>query len=407
MGVDLHTVGNHNFTFESCFLHEVADEVLYRLNKISFSNREFLRLWRLTWKQNDPIAIREINTTISWKLTSSYYDFNPQTKRDEKRHLSFTGIYGLRITIYDKSIYISEPHIRYMHWFDRENELFRNEWRKYFKAIVTAFGGDRVIYLPDCTYLDNILDHAHSFTKIEKRLKKKYGNPIVDFESIYQIIDDELAPYGGYSPFAIIGNWYFIDDFSIPLNTNYPIEELLPEPTEYDNMGSFDLKKCENYTYLFDIFYTKEYMLHKKENDQLYFCHIAYRDDLLVIRRGIVGSKGDLELTIDREMPFKFNEIYYKIREENYTSILGENYEIEYDDDTVNQDTFFKFLEKLRFHILLNGIGLINVEYLTSLAIVNKKIFLNTLSCLIEKENETSYFEVVKWYNDKVIFKNR
>lgn len=276
--------------------------------------------------------------------------------------------------------------------------MFRNEWRKYYKSIVEAFGGNKIAYLSGCSLLDNILYYHHSFKKVEKKLKKNYVEPLENFSDVLKYM---------YEYFGEPKENYFIDDFSIPMNTHYLLEKLLPEPAEYDNMGTFDVNKCkEDYHYLFDVLFTEEYMMHKKENNRIYFCHLAYRDDLFVMRTGEIGKEDTSEIVIDSEMPFKFKKIYYEIKEQGFTSTLLKNYDIELDESDDDYENYWSFIDKLRHEIILRGIGLSDVESSENFYVVKKKLFLEVLVDLLEKESKPPKLKIYDWIKDKHIFYN-
>ena len=89
-------------------------------------------------------------------------------------------------------IYIFDPHYRYWQWFTDElwenYDLEINEWRKYFYLIVTALGGNRVVYLSDNgTHLDKYLDDTGSFEETELSLYEQFGAPKQRFKESHKI----------------------------------------------------------------------------------------------------------------------------------------------------------------------------------------------------------------------------
>jgi hypothetical protein len=73
---------------------------------------------------------------------------------DERKTIEFHGPFDLEIDFKEYTIMFWEPSYRYWTWSEPQFEKIRNEWRKFIYIILSHFGGNRVVYLPD---------NAHNF----------------------------------------------------------------------------------------------------------------------------------------------------------------------------------------------------------------------------------------------------
>jgi hypothetical protein len=182
MGVDLCVYGNHTILFKNKNVFEIADEIKTRLNNIKLCNKEFLLYYCLFSKYSNYYTYAEID---SMKGRNEWHFDTDELENEYREYGSITyyGFYGLEIDFSENNISFWDPHCRYNYWFEygtRDNYV--NEWRKYYKQIVTEFGGDKVIYYPDCGYPEAELDLEQPFEELEKNFKK-------DFDDNGDIID--------------------------------------------------------------------------------------------------------------------------------------------------------------------------------------------------------------------------
>jgi hypothetical protein len=127
--------------------------------------------------------------------------------------INFIGFLDFELIFTYSSIYFCDPPYRYKEWFECDKEI-RDEWRKYMYQIITLFGGDRVIYLPD-QGADHFLDKFDqlpvlSFEEIENEIIKEYGKNIRTIGNFRK--EDSV--------------WYYIDNFDdLEMNNKMTIDE--------------------------------------------------------------------------------------------------------------------------------------------------------------------------------------
>lgn len=197
MGTDLYQLGNHKIKFKDKHFSELTKEIKYTLDNTVFPNADFLRLAALRWENSKPrnvSAIREIKTKKNWTFREEdeYFNFK------EDKSIEFNGPFNLELTFNEYKITIWNPPCRYWQWFESDDDIHRDEWRKYMFQIVQLFGGDKVVYLADNAHpLDEFICYEGTFEEMEKALLERFGNPKKTFK---EVADD-------------FQNSYFIDYF--------------------------------------------------------------------------------------------------------------------------------------------------------------------------------------------------
>ncbi|MCZ2130383.1 MAG: hypothetical protein LC109_08960 [Bacteroidia bacterium] len=297
MGTDLVPIGNHKVKFKERNFKEIATEITDTLNKITFVNAEYLRVYALYCKSNYVRTVREIKTKKEWtyREESEYYNLQ------EDGSIDFYGPFDLTIWFTEHYINFLQPGDRYRHWVeidDFEYHAYRNEWRKYMYQIVHAFGGDRVIYLADNGHtLEEFWSMEVPFEEIEIALKQKLGTPITTFLEMVK------RPYESYmiDHFKDI-NW----DFNVPLNEYYP---------EPDDLTSIDLnlKDFETTEQLIEIDWDDKVLKHKLVDNEVHFAHIVRFKGVIVEHYGMLNGKENHKSYLDKYAPFTFDEIEEKI----------------------------------------------------------------------------------------------
>jgi len=180
MGTSLCPIANHNISFEGRSLEEMIALIKPRLNSIELVNKDFLLDFATNWYEAD-----EFSTDAEWlpqREDPRYYDFD----KVEARHktIGFEGPYNLSVSLEPDRISFFGPPYRYRQWFGMQNEdgteatEWRNEWRRYLRQVVSALGGDRVIYVADNAHpLEKYLYSADPVEVIERLLRQEYGPP--------------------------------------------------------------------------------------------------------------------------------------------------------------------------------------------------------------------------------------
>lgn len=246
MGTDLVPIGNHKIRFKERSFKDIAKEITERLNKMTFVNAEYLRVYALYCHSNYVRTVREIKTKKDWTFQeeNEYYSFA------EEQEINLDGPFNLSIWINEHFINFFQPSDRYRHWVEDdyfEYHAYRNEWRKYLYQVVQALGGDKVIYLADNGHiLEEFWSLEIPFAEIETALKKKLGEPITTFPVMVK------------SPC----NSYMIDHFKdINWDFNVPLDKYYPEPDDLTSIN-FNLKNFETIEQLIEIDWDDKVLKH-------------------------------------------------------------------------------------------------------------------------------------------------
>lgn len=212
MGTSLFSHGNHNIVFQNREYHEIAEEIRLKLEALDLHNSPFLRhhqLWQAhvyDWKETQ----EEILEKLDWAYEEEY----DLPKFDQEKIIEFHGSWDLSIDFKEHSIMFFYPSYRYWTWFEPQFEKIRNEWRKFIYTVISHFGGNRVVYLPDNGHnLDEFNYFEGTFEEMEKALEEKFGKPQKTFSGV-------MADYD---------NAYLIDYFDdLDFNEVVDFNELLP-----------------------------------------------------------------------------------------------------------------------------------------------------------------------------------
>jgi hypothetical protein len=215
MGTDLHTLGNHNIQFQNRKYSEIAEEIRKKLDTLDLHNSPFLRhnlLWEAhvyDWKESKEEILKKKDWVYDDEFDLEHFD--------ENKTIEFHGSLDLEIDFKENLILFWEPSFRYWTWFEPQIEQLRNEWRKFIYHILTLFGGNRVVYLPDNGHnLDEFNYYEGTFEEMEKALEVKFGKPQKSFSGVMDNYD----------------NNYFIDYFDdLNLDEEVDFHEILPMDT--------------------------------------------------------------------------------------------------------------------------------------------------------------------------------
>jgi hypothetical protein len=215
MGTDLHTLGNHNIQFQNRKYSEIAEEIRKKLDTLDLHNSPFLRhnlIWEAhvyDWKESKEEILKKKDWVYDDEFDLEHFD--------ENKTIEFHGSLDLEIDFKENLILFWEPSFRYWTWFEPQIEQLRNEWRKFIYHILTLFGGNRVVYLPDNGHnLDEFNYYEGTFEEMEKALEVKFGKPQKSFSGVMDNYD----------------NNYFIDYFDdLNLDEEVDFNEILPMDT--------------------------------------------------------------------------------------------------------------------------------------------------------------------------------
>lgn len=162
------------------------------------NNHAFLLDCALHWNNDNPERCFQIrNTSSRYHAADDMkdYDFNSA----EDKVINFSGPCDLQITFFKHTLLMMNPPYRYAQWLGLRNAdgtdavEIRNEWRKYFRQMATAFGGDRVIYFADNSHpLSEFWGGNEKLEEIEQALKKRFREPKVSFE---ETLEEEQNSY--------------------------------------------------------------------------------------------------------------------------------------------------------------------------------------------------------------------
>ena len=167
MGIDLAILGNHHLEFESKTYYGLGKEIKTILDNADFQNQAFI-------KEIFPdLTSSHFRRGNEWELYQEEKDF----LLEHSHVLEFTGTFGFEFSFHRNKIIFWDTTFRYYSWFNPALKPLRNSWRKYFKALVNLFGGDRVIYLQDhevCEIDDG--SGSLTFSGFEKELQNRHGH---------------------------------------------------------------------------------------------------------------------------------------------------------------------------------------------------------------------------------------
>lgn len=314
MGTDLFQIGNHKIRFKERPFNELTNEIKIILDSTVFPNADFLKLASLRWANSSPRnarEIREIKAKRHWtfKEESEYFNFA------EDKQIHFYGPCGLHLTFNEHTITFWNPPYRYGNWFEMEDHVHRDEWRKYMYQVVKLFGGDRVLYAADnAHFLERYTEYEGTFEAMEHELRELYGNPKTTFKEVADNFD----------------NSYFIDDFSsIDWNKSEPLEAYLPEPDDTSSTA-YDLKIYSLKDNLKELEFNNEVIYHKHIGNKMHFYHLATVEGLLCVHTGIVGEHENLEVTLDAYAPFTYDTLVEKIEKQGYGYDCAKSFTIKF-----------------------------------------------------------------------------
>ncbi|MCB2409661.1 hypothetical protein [Hymenobacter lucidus] len=196
MGTSLYTIANHQVPFENKSLKEIIDLILPRLNTLVLENARFLYDFAVHWctdSAGQPTTA--VQTASYWRPLREdprYYDFDTAAFKS----IAFEGPYELQLTFTESRLEIVNPPYRYKQWFclqsadGTEAMDHRNEWRRYMRQVVYAFGGNRVLYLADNAHpMNKYLFMDEPFDLIEQALRNDFGEPATSFKQVCEQLE--------------------------------------------------------------------------------------------------------------------------------------------------------------------------------------------------------------------------
>lgn len=382
MGTDLYQLGNHKIRFKERDFSELTTEIKTVLDRTVFPNAEFLKRFALRWHSDNPRMIREIKTKRHWTFReeNEYYSFA------EDKEIEFDGPFGLNLTFDENKITFWDPTFRYWQWFEMDDGVHRDEWRKYMQHVVKLFGGDRVLYAADNGHhLEEYTYYEGTFEEMENALRKKYGNPKPTFQEVADDFD----------------NSYFIDDFkNIDWSKSEPLDEYLPEPDDTSSTA-YDLQVYSIKENLKTLKFNNEVLHHKLIDGKIHFYHIARVDGLLCVHKGIVGGQENLEVKLDEYAPFTYDNLEEKIEKDGYGNQCDISFTIKFNGWN-NINSWSDALAEFETELLWSGIGTkdggsyVNGEREEWFYAVDEELTMKLLLDLGKKHNATGKIEVYR-----------
>lgn len=352
----------------------------------------------MRWHSDNPRMIREIKTKRHWTFReeNEYYSFA------EDKEIEFDEPFGLNLTFDENKITFWDPPYRYWQWFEMDDNVHRDEWRKYMQHVVKLFGGDRVLYAADnAHHLEEYTYYEGTFEEMENALHEKYGKPKPTFQEVADDFD----------------NSYFIDDFkNIDWTKNEPLSGYLPEPDDTYSTA-YDLNVYSVKDNLKELHFRDEVLHHKRIDDKIHFYHLATVDGLLCVHTGIVGEQENLEVILDKYAPFTFDNLEEKIKNDGYG-----NHDISYTikfNGWNNIHSWQEALNEFETELLWNGIGTKGGGSYRGekreewFYVVDEKLTMKLLLGLGKKYNATGKIEIYRnndnknWFEDDDNKKNR
>lgn len=399
MGTDLRQIGNHKIRFKGRQFSELTTEIKSVLDKTVFPNAEFLKRFALHWHRDDPRMVREIKTKRHWifREEDEYYNFA------EDKEIEFDGPFGLNLTFDENKITFWDPPYRYWQWFEMDDDVLRDEWRKYMQHIVKLFGGDRVLYAADNGhYLEEYIYYEGTFEEMENALQNKYGKPKTTFKEVADDFD----------------NSYFIDDFTtIDWSKSEQLDQYLPEPDDTSSTA-YDLEVYSIKDNLKELRFQNETLQHKLIDEKIHFYHLATVDGLLCVHTGIVGEQENLEVTLDEYAPFTYDKLKKEIENDGYGSQCDISFTIKINDRN-NDSSWIQVLAEFEIELLWNGLGVnsgssySDEERKSWFYVVDEELAMKLLLDLGEKYKAKEKIEVYSGYTmfdefkENDIYKNR
>lgn len=223
MGVDLCQYGNHKVNFEGRDLIEIAEEIKEKLNSINLGNIDYIKVLMNLWDSSDlqapEIQLKNEKIGIYKKINKENWDWEYEIINDYEdginyQYIRYIGFRNFELEFTKDKIYFWEPYYRFRGWFLMD-KLTRDQWRIYMFQIISNFGGNRAIYLPDNMmdaeiYLDEHDGIDSPFEEIEQNLINEFGKFDKNIDDITD--EDDIQ--------------YFIDDFSgLKLENKITIKE--------------------------------------------------------------------------------------------------------------------------------------------------------------------------------------
>lgn len=390
MGTDLWPIGNHNICFKNRRFNELATEIKLKLESISFINAKFLKHYALWANSNDPRRVREIKTKQNWTYPkeNEFYNFA------EEREIDFNGPFALNLTFDENKILFWDPTIRYRSWFEIDDNIFRDEWRKYMQQVVRSFGGNRVLYAADNSHhLEEYTYYEGSFEEMECSLYEKFGKSKSTFQ---EVVNDYRKSY-------------FIDDFkSIDWSKSEPIESYLPIPDDTSSMD-YDLLVYSSKENLKELNFNDTMLKHKCINGKINFYHLATIEGLLCIHTGLVGEHEKIKVKLDKYAPFTYDNLVKKIKNAGYGNQCNIGFIIHVKGcSSINnwREALDEYVEELKWQGIGKQTALMHSKEELKLYFysVNQNLALGLLSGLSEKYKIKSKIDVYRCDDDDKIF---
>jgi hypothetical protein len=208
MGTDVAIFANHKIGFSNSDKNITANNIKTLLDNLTIKNlseiKSSIRSY-YDWQGYDDEIRNEWHEKIdNWK--GNDWDYYIDDNWEDCTKINFYGPYNFIISFTNNNIQFNDPGYRYSTFFGMDKK-HRIEWRKYYYQVISLFGGDFALYLPDqgdvaAEFTEKIWDYDLDLNSVKKDLIEKYGENKFGIDDFPTDEDDFVElPY------------YFIDYF--------------------------------------------------------------------------------------------------------------------------------------------------------------------------------------------------
>lgn len=207
MGTDIAVFANHSIDF----LHEDIEIVASRIKELfdRLNLKNLAEIKEMVRGYYDGPGYSDIRDEWHDKIdncTENDWNFYIDNDWENYVRIEFFGPFGLHVNFSHNYIELKDPGCRYLGFFSMDKKA-RTEYRKYYWQIISLFGGNFALYLPDqgdvgWEFTEKIWDYDISMDTVKKGLVEKYGINTIK-------IDEFPVDENGFAD----APYYFMDTF--------------------------------------------------------------------------------------------------------------------------------------------------------------------------------------------------
>ena len=174
--VSLNFFGNHSFNFEEKDIKDLEYFAISELQKIAIPD-EIISMGHDALILLFPFG----DLSKAFKIDNWYpISINdPEVRKFPKVNVVTFGPMAMRIVFTPNHIILPSSLYKAVEWYSPENKEKVQEWRSYYKTIITHFGGDHALYvkerISDNYYDTKVKPNEYALRAFEKTLISKYG----------------------------------------------------------------------------------------------------------------------------------------------------------------------------------------------------------------------------------------